>query len=138
MKGFIGLANYFRDNIPNMSSLLQPLQKMISGYTEAQSKWTPTLEQQYEAVKTLGDCQKLFWMDENLPVFADASDYGCGAYLFQKDSDGKEYPFSSYRSRFLPSRNDGVRSNRRRTRFSTRSTNLNTSCVTDTTLHRSP
>jgi hypothetical protein len=27
MKGFIGLANYFRDNIPNMSSLLQPLQR---------------------------------------------------------------------------------------------------------------
>jgi transposase InsO family protein len=106
MKGFIGLANYFRDNIPNMSSLLQPLQKMISGYTRsAKLKWTPTLEQQYEAVKkTLGDCQKLFWMDENLPVFlhTDASDYGCGAYLFQKDSDGKEYPIQFLSKSFSP------------------------------------
>jgi hypothetical protein len=87
MKGFIGLANYFRDNIPNMSSLLQPLQKMISGYTRSAKLMDANTEQQYEAVKNLGDCQKLFWMDENLPVSpacTDASDYGCGAYPSRK------------------------------------------------------
>lgn len=32
MKGFLGLVNYFRDNIPNMSTLLQPLQTTVLGY----------------------------------------------------------------------------------------------------------
>jgi hypothetical protein len=43
-------------------------------------------------------------MDENLPVFlhTDASDYGCGAYLFQKDSDGKEYPIQFLSKSFSP------------------------------------
>jgi hypothetical protein len=115
MKGFLGLANYFRDNIPNMSTLVQPLQDMISGYTRGTAlKWTPTLDQHYEDVQhALGTCQHLYWMDEDLPVFlhTDASDYGCGGYLFQKDESGKEYPihflsksFSAVQKRWSPSR----------------------------------
>jgi hypothetical protein len=75
---------------------------MISGYTRsAKLKWTPTLEQQYEAVKTLGDCQKLFWMDENLP----SSCMQCIRLRMRSislpDSDGKEYPIQFLSSRFL-------------------------------------
>jgi hypothetical protein len=74
-------------------SSLQPLQEMISGYTRSAKQWTPTLEQQYEAVKTLGDCQKLFWMDENLPSSCMPMHQTTDAeHIFQKDSDGKEYP----------------------------------------------
>jgi transposase InsO family protein len=96
MKGFLGLINYMRDAIPNMSTFVQPLQAMVSQYKKGTPlKWTPALEQRFEEVKAaLGDCQTLFWMDETLPVFlhTDASDYGCGGYLFQKDETGKEFP----------------------------------------------
>jgi hypothetical protein len=96
MKGFIGLVNYFRDHVPDLSTRLHPLQKMISGYKKSKSlQWSPALEDHFEAVKTaLGNCQQLFWMDANSPVFlhTDASDVGLGAYLFQKDKEGKEIP----------------------------------------------
>jgi hypothetical protein len=35
----------------------------------------------------IADCQTLWWMDDDLPVYlhTDASDFGVGAYLFQID-----------------------------------------------------
>jgi hypothetical protein len=89
-----------------MSSLLQPLQEMISGYTRsAKLSGRQHSNNNTRQLKNLGDCQKLFWMDENLPVSCtDASDYGCGAYLFQKDSDGKEYPIQFLSKSFSPSK----------------------------------
>jgi hypothetical protein len=96
MKGFIGLCSYFRDNIPNMSTLLQPLQEMVADYKKGKPlQWTAAREQRFQEVKdTLADCQQLFWMDEDLPIFlhTDASDVGWGAYVFQVGPDGKEYP----------------------------------------------
>jgi transposase InsO family protein len=41
-------------------------------------------------------CPKLHFLDEKLPLFlhTDASDYGIGAYLFQKTPEGKELPIA--------------------------------------------
>jgi hypothetical protein len=98
MKSFLGLANYFRDHIRNHSTLVQPLQEMVSDYNKHRPlKWTADLEARFDEVReTIGKCPTLFFVDEKLPIYlhTDASDYGVGAYLFQKDKEGKELPIA--------------------------------------------
>jgi hypothetical protein len=88
MKQFLGLANYFRDNVQNHSMLVKPLQDMVEGYSKNRPlKWTPELIDVFNEVRIkVGECPALSFMREDLPVFlhTDASDYGIGAYLFQK------------------------------------------------------
>jgi hypothetical protein len=88
MKQFLGLANYFRDNVQNHSMLVRPLQEMVEGYSKNKPlKWTPELVDIFNEVRIkVGECPALTFMREDLPVFlhTDASDYGIGAYLFQK------------------------------------------------------
>jgi transposase InsO family protein len=96
LKSFLGLANYFRDHIPNHSSIASPMHKLVKDYKrQKQLVWTPEALAAFEKMKhSIADCQTLWWMDDHLPVFlhTDASDYGVGAYLFQVDKDGKERP----------------------------------------------
>ncbi len=65
---FIGLANYFRDHVPNMTEMVQPLRKLIP-------------------LKKYKGSGKLIWMPEAIAAFefilqTDASDYGIGGYVF--------------------------------------------------------
>ena len=98
LKSFLGLANYFRDHIHNHSMIVEPLQRMIDGYSKkARSQkldWTPTNVKAFEDIKNaISNCQKLYYVDPNarLHLHTDASDYGIGAYLFQI-VDGVKYP----------------------------------------------
>jgi hypothetical protein len=96
MKSFLGLANYFRDHVKDHSIIVKPLQDMVENYKKNQPlKWTPELSQTFENVKKIiGNCPPLFFMEEGLPIYlhTDASDYGMGAYLFQKAMYGPEQP----------------------------------------------
>jgi hypothetical protein len=98
MKSFLGLANYFRDHVKDHSTLVKPLQDMVGNYKKNQQlKWTPELTARFDEVKkVVGGCPKLFFMDENLPIFlhTDASDYGMGAYCFQQEQGGPERPIA--------------------------------------------
>ena len=98
LKQFLGLANYFRDHVKNHSIITQPLQGMITKYTKNKPlQWTPELMEVFKSVrKAVADCPQLSFIDEKLPLFlhTDASDYGIGAYLFQKTEDGKELPLA--------------------------------------------
>ena len=97
LKSFLGLANFFRDHIRNHSTVVKPLQDMISDYEatkRAKLKWTEETTAAFEEIKQLIDqCPTLYFMHEDAPVYlhTDASDYGIGAYLFQV-VDGKERP----------------------------------------------
>ncbi len=98
MKSFLGLANYFRDHVENHSMITQPLQAMVTNYSKSKLlKCTPELIECYHTVRrTVGNCPKLSFYDETLPLYlhTDASDYGIGAYLFQVDANGKEKPIA--------------------------------------------
>ena len=97
LRSFLGLASYFRDHINNLATIAKPLQDMITDYEKKRKLiWTSEAEQAFNKVKeAIRNCPKLFFMDDNAPVFlhTDASDYGIGAYLFQV-IDGLEQPIA--------------------------------------------
>ena len=98
LKSFLGLANYFHSHIRNLSAMTEPLSEMLGKYEKKNShrrlEWTPRREAAFETVKeAIHRCPKLFFVQADLPIYlqTDSSDYGIGAYLFQKDGD-VEYP----------------------------------------------
>ena len=65
LKSFLGLGSYFRNHIPNYSTIVHPLSTMLEGYTKKFRKrplaWTNETFQCFEAVKTaVSQCQQLF------------------------------------------------------------------------------
>ena len=98
MKSFLGLANYFRDNVRGYSELSRPLNDMISRPYNRRNKldWTSDTIAAYDALRqAIHECPKLFFLQDGTPIhlFTDASDYGIGAYLCQL-IDGRWVPIA--------------------------------------------
>jgi transposase InsO family protein len=98
LKQFLGIANYFRDHIPNYAKITRPLHQILGGYTKQQKntpiRWTDQTRQSFiETKQAINNCKKLYFLkDEGLvTVRTDASDYAIGAYLCQMQ-EGKERP----------------------------------------------
>lgn len=91
--GFLGLVNYFRDHLPDMTGKTKGLRALVTNI-RAPIIWTPELEAQFYTVRdTVARCPALFFLsvDGEVVVMTDASDYGIGAYIYQI-VDGKERP----------------------------------------------
>ena len=90
MKQFLGLISQFRDHVPHFADLTAPFNDMLKGYTKGSTKplkWTTELEKKFvELQDAVANCCKLYFMDEELPIFlhTDASKVGIGGYLYQK------------------------------------------------------
>jgi transposase InsO family protein len=83
--GFLGLVNYFRDHLPDMTEKLKGLRSMVTNI-KLPVVWTAELEQQFYAVRDLvANCPSLFFLEAEgeVVVMTDASDYGIGAYIYQ-------------------------------------------------------
>ena len=95
LKSFVGLTNYFHSHIPDHSSLTRPLNQMLKQYQKHKKLvWTVEATKAFEEIKNrIHTCQALTFLDANAEVHlkTDASDYGIGAYLYQKVRD-KEQP----------------------------------------------
>ena len=102
LNSFVCLCNYFRDHIRNISEMDKPLRSLAMQYKNGNIPWHSHPEEEklfYKLRKAVANCPKLFFHNEDYPVFlcTDASDYGIGAYLYQQDPDtGKEYPLGFY------------------------------------------
>eukprot|EP01040_Poterioochromonas_malhamensis_P013058 gene13058-14325_t len=98
LRSFLGMANYFRSHVKNHSIEVRPLQNLILGKKGKRDAiaWTKEAEEAFSRVKDLiRDCPQLYYIDcekGDLILETDASDYGIGAYLYQKDTDGKHLP----------------------------------------------
>jgi hypothetical protein len=85
---FIGLANYFRDHVPNMTEMVQPLRKLIPLKKYKGSGkliWTPDAITAFEVCQqAISNCQELYFLDDTAtPILqTDASDYGIDGYVF--------------------------------------------------------
>jgi hypothetical protein len=79
---FIGLANYFRDHVPNMTEMVQPLRKLMNQKKYKGSKkltWTDKAIEAFHYCRVaVSNCQELYFLeDTEVPILqTDASDYG--------------------------------------------------------------
>ncbi len=90
LKGFLGLANYFRDHVEHHSMQTTVLENLARNYEPRKPvAWTVESETAFEEIKrAINECPQLFFLDGDLasPIFlhTDASDGGIGAHLFQR------------------------------------------------------
>ena len=97
LKSFLGLTNYFRDFVRNHSSIVKPLNSLLSNYNRTKKiDWTKESLDAFELIKaSVAKCTTMHFLNDTDPVFLHtaASDYGIGGYLFQV-VDGKEHPIA--------------------------------------------
>jgi transposase InsO family protein len=95
LKSALGLFNYFRDFVPNHSTIVQPLQALIPEYRRSNRiVWNEEARLAFTSIKQLiNDCPTMYFLlpEGELYLYTDASDYGIGGYLYQI-VDAKERP----------------------------------------------
>ena len=103
LKSYLGLLSYYGKFLPNLSTLLAPLYKLLG--KDVLWEWLSEQEQAFQASKELLTSSKLLvHFNPQLPllVACDASAYGIGAVLAHIMPDGSEQPIG-YVSRTLNS-----------------------------------
>ena len=95
LKSFIGLINYYNKFLPNLSTFLSPLYRLL----KKGCHWTWTKEQQttFDKAKDLLQSSSLlvhFDPEKAIVVSADASPVGIGGVLSHRMEDGTEKPIA--------------------------------------------
>ncbi len=101
LKSFLGMVNFYGKFLPNLSSTLEPLHKLLRKGTPW--VWNNAQEKAYQTAKDLLQSSKVlvhYDPAKQLVVSCDASPYGVGAVLAHKFPDGSEKPIA-YASRTL-------------------------------------
>jgi len=87
LQKFIGLVNWFRDHIPNLSEEMKLLREMEEEAKKSRKlRWTDERRAQFEKLKQMfNDLQSLYFLVEGgtVKVYTDASDYAIGGYVCQ-------------------------------------------------------
>ena len=89
---FLGFANYYRRFIRDFSQVAKPLHRLTE--RNCPFKWTSECQQSFDKLKVkLTTAPVLAYPDYNKPFIldTDASDFGIGAVLSQKDDEGQEH-----------------------------------------------
>ena len=103
LRSFLGLLNYYRKFLPNLATLLQPLNELLQVHRKW--KWSAECTTAFQkAKKLLTTSRVLVHYDPVLPIrmAADASAYGIGAVISHRLSNGEEKPIA-FASRTLSS-----------------------------------
>ena len=93
LRSFLGLLNYYSKFIPNLATIVHPLNRQIR--QDVRWKWTQECVEAFQQAKeSLISSQVLAHYDTNLPIklAADASAYGIGAVISPVYPDGSERP----------------------------------------------
>ena len=95
LQSFLGLVNYYTKFIPNMSSIRQPLNRLLGKGLEW--SWESSCQRAFTRLKTkLTTADILVHYDLQKPVVlaTDASSWGLGAVLSQVYPDGEKRPIA--------------------------------------------
>jgi hypothetical protein len=96
MQMMLGMANYFRDHIREISTITKPLFDIAKGRGKDPLIWNEVASSAYDHLKEkVQNIPKLFFVNRNAPVFlyTDACNHGIGAYLYQL-VDGVQQPIA--------------------------------------------
>jgi hypothetical protein len=91
---FIGLVNYFRDHVPKMTEMVQPLRNLMDMKNYKGSKKLTWTEEAIEAFHycrvAVSNCQELYFLEDTAtPILqTDASDYGL---VYDSESSSPSY-----------------------------------------------
>ena len=94
LRQFLGLCNYYNDFVPHLQVIAAPLHE-VSGKTKFQ--WDERKEKAFQELKrALGESTLLHLPDlrREFEVSTDASDFGLGCVLSQRDRAGVDRPVS--------------------------------------------
>ena len=103
LRSFLGLINYYSKFVPNLSTVLHPLNNLLKH--DVKWNWTAKYDEAFQLAKEgLASSQVLARYDPSLPLkmAADASAYGIGAVISHTYPDGSERPIA-FASRTLSS-----------------------------------
>ena len=95
LRSFLGMLNYYGKFIPNLATLLHPLNGLLRSGVKWQ--WSAQCRQTFEKAKeALQASSVLVHYDINLPLVlaADASSYGVGAVISHMLPSGEEKPIA--------------------------------------------
>ena len=95
LRSFLGLVQYYRKFIPNLSTLVHPLNELLKAGKSW--RWTPDCKNAFTAAKEkLSQAPILAHFDPAVPLrlTGDASAYGIGAVLSHLYHDGTERPIA--------------------------------------------
>ena len=95
LRAFLGMVNYYRKFIPNLSSILHPLNTLLQ--PSRRWKWSRECETAFQKAKHLvSSTPVLAHYDPALPLTlaGDASSYGIGAVISHVQPDGSEKPIA--------------------------------------------
>ncbi|GMG21707.1 unnamed protein product [Ambrosiozyma monospora] len=102
LMSFLGQLSYISDFFPNFATLSEPLTRLLK--KDAHYHWSDECQSVFEKIKTMQYdhfSRHPFQVDKPVKISCDASDYACGAVLWQLDSDSTDtlhwYPVE-YRS----------------------------------------
>ncbi|KAK3749135.1 hypothetical protein QZH41_001123 [Actinostola sp. cb2023] len=101
LRAFLGMVNYHSKFIPNLSTILQPLNQLLQ--KDRPWQWSTSCQNAFQSAKnTLSSSQVLVHFNPKLPVIleTDASQYGVGAVISHRFPNGDERPIA-YASRSL-------------------------------------
>lgn len=88
VKSFIGLATYVSAYIPHFSDLTRPLREVSSGSFKWGAEQQTSFEQTKEAIVSCTTTQGFFDVMHKTFLYTDASPYGLGAVLVQRNESG--------------------------------------------------
>ncbi|KAI4872550.1 hypothetical protein NFI96_003106 [Prochilodus magdalenae] len=101
LRSFLGLINYYARFVPNMSTLLHPLNALL--HKGVKWKWSRECDKAFKKAKEqLSSKSVLTHYNPSLPVIlaCDASPYGVGAVISHRLLNGEERPIA-FASRML-------------------------------------
>ena len=90
VRSFIGLASFYRDFIPNLASIAEPIQRLLE--KDVQFQWGPEQQTAFSMIKnsiSADSCLEIPRANWKYELHTDASLSGIGAVLFQRDPSGK-------------------------------------------------
>ncbi|XP_061481311.1 long-chain fatty acid transport protein 6 isoform X1 [Rhineura floridana] len=105
VQSFLGLAGYYRKFAPHFSSVATPLTELCKKTMPMRVIWTDKCQSAFDALKTmLVNYPVLKAPDFSSPfvVQTDASNFGLGAALLQKDAAGDLHPIAYISKKLIP------------------------------------